>query len=129
MDTIRRPPITARQALVVILCIAALAGISGGHYLASRSGEPLALAYLSSLLLSFYIFLWYCRDRDARGERPSRWLSVFMVSLTVVAVPYYVWHSRPRGQKLRAFARLLGFVFLCVLAEIAGTIAGALFFP
>jgi hypothetical protein len=129
MATTPQPPITARQALGLILGVTALAGVSGGIYMGRGSAEPLLTGYLFAFLLSFYVFLWYCRDRDARGDLPSRWLSIFMVSMTVVALPYYVLRSRPKGQKLRGFFRLGGFVLLCVLAEIAGVIVGALLLP
>jgi hypothetical protein len=48
--------------------------------------------HLATLLISigssFYPFLWYCRDRDARGYPRSRWLNIAMVALTIVALPY-----------------------------------------
>jgi hypothetical protein len=117
----RNPPFTQRHALaalyVVVLWMGAEAAWPHPH-----DGLPLVLwDYWFSFLFSFIGFLWFCRDRDARGYPRSRWLSVCMVGLGPLAVPYYLVRSRPRGERAKALLRLAAFM----LAELALMLLGA----
>jgi uncharacterized membrane protein len=43
-----------------------------------------------------------------------------MVSVGFLAIPYYLWRSRPAGQRGRALLRFFGFVVLLVLVTALG---------
>lgn len=116
----------ARQSLYLLLTIVVVNGIVSGRYLALDKQEPLLSIGLFGLLFSFVPFLWYCRDGDARGYERSRWLSIGVVVMAPLAIPYYLVRSRPDGQKSRAVFRFLGYVLLLVLALLVGTMFGAL---
>lgn len=52
----------------------------------------------TSLVLSiaalFLIFVWYRLDADSRGFRRSPLLSVAVVGVTILALPYYLFRTR-----------------------------------
>lgn len=85
----------------------------------------LAVMALIGLAFNFTSFVWYCRDSDAAGYRRSLGLNIAVILLGPFAVAYYLLRSRPKGRRLRAILRLLGFIALAVLASVLGTIAGA----
>lgn len=116
----------ARQSLYFLLTIVMINGIVGGRYLVLERPEPLLSIALFGFLFSFVPFLWYCRDGDARGYERSRWLSIGVVALAPLAIPYYLVRSRPDGQKGRAVFRFVGYVLLLVLAMMIGAVLGAL---
>jgi hypothetical protein len=109
MKTIDMSERPARPALFALLFIAVLGGAMAGFAASRHLAPPLAWGNTLDLLFGFLCFVWYCRDGDARSFNRSRWLSVAMVSVTLLAIPYYLWRSRPRGQRRRAIMRYLGF--------------------
>jgi hypothetical protein len=111
---------TNRLPLFALLFITALTGVFGGHFLARHVDAALLLKFALEMMFSFVSFLWYCRDSNARDYIRSRWLSVAMVSVGLLAIPYYLWRSRPAGQRGRALLRFFGFVVLLVLVTALG---------
>jgi hypothetical protein len=55
-------------------------------------------------------------------------LSVAIIALTVLAVPYYLLRSRPRGQRLKAVGKYLGFALLVWIAFLLGSLPVYLLF-
>jgi hypothetical protein len=121
IDFAERPP---RQALFALLFIATLAGAMNGFASSRHAAEPLVWTTTADLVSSFLCFVWYCRDGDARSFIRSRWLSVAMVAFTVPTIPYYLWRSRPRGQRLRAILRYIAFAVLLAIATGVGFVLG-----
>lgn len=118
----RNPPFTQRHALAALYVVVLWMGAEAAWPHAHDSGLPLVVwDYWFSFLFSFIGFLWFCRDSDARGYPRSRWLSVCMVGLGPLAVPYYLVRSRPRGERAKALLRLAAFM----LAELALLLLGA----
>jgi hypothetical protein len=81
---------------------------------------------LLDIMFSFLTFLWYCRDGDARNFVRPRWLSVAMVSAVVPAIFFYLWCSRPRGQRRRAMIRSAGIMALLLLITAASGLLGTM---
>jgi amino acid transporter len=106
--------------LALLVAVTAVAGVVDAHDMALHV-QSNGWAVLSSLMFSYLCFYWYRLDSEARLYRRSRWLSVGVVMLAIVAVPYYLVRSRPAGQKRRALLRLAGF---CVLLGAAGVLGG-----
>ncbi|NML60099.1 hypothetical protein HHL21_03160 [Massilia sp. RP-1-19] len=75
---------------------------------------------------NFVAFVWYCRDSDAMGYKRSSGLNIAVILLGPFGVAFYLVRSRPKGKRLRAVLRLLGFVCLLVGASVPGTIIGAI---
>lgn len=106
--------------LALLVAVTLVAGVVDAHDMALHV-QSNGWAVLSTLMFSFLSFYWYRLDSEARQYRRTRWLSVGVVMLAIVAVPYYLVRSRPAGQKGRALLRLAGF---CVLLAVAGTAGG-----
>jgi hypothetical protein len=117
---------TTRTALFWMLAISIVTGAMGGYASSRHAAQPLAGGYVLEVLFSFVSFVWYRSDRDARAYVRSRWLSVAMVGASIVTVPYYLWRSRPRGQRRGAILRFSGFVVLLVTLFAAGSVLGVL---
>jgi membrane-associated PAP2 superfamily phosphatase len=116
---------TARQTLYTILLITALAGAVSGHFTAQDALEPLVLHYPLELCFSFVTFLWYCRDSDMQRYVRSRWLSVAIIGISILAIPYYLVRSRPKGKKAGALLRYVGFLVLAASVTAASMALGA----
>ena len=120
-DFAERPP---KHALFALLFIAVLEGAMNGFASSRHAAEPLVWTHATSLASSFLCFVWYCRDGDARAFIRSRWLNVAMVAFTVLTIPFYLWRSRPRGQRARAIVRYVGFAVLLGIVTAAGFVLG-----
>jgi hypothetical protein len=106
--------------LVLLVAVTAVAGVVDARDMALHIQSG-GWAVLSTLMFSYLSFYWYRLDREAYLYRGSRWLSIGIVMLAIVAVPYYLVRSRPAGQKGRALLRLAGF---CVVLGAAGALGG-----
>lgn len=113
-----------RPALFALLFVAVLVGATNGLSAYRHAAQPLLWTHGLDFVSSFLCFVWYCRDGDARSFIRSRWLNVGMVSCTVLAIPYYLWRSRPQGQRGRAIARYAGFGVLVGMVTAAGFVLG-----
>lgn len=110
-------PRGAAIALLALMFLSALVEAATGM----REREAPALwTFVSGLASSFLSFYWFRLDREQRGWPRSRWLSMAIVFLTPVAIPWYIAHTRPRGRKLRGVLRFAGYVLLMLVASVAG---------
>lgn len=113
------PPVSAKQARYAVLGVFFCGALIE---LVSPLGGLLAL----NLLSSFFIFLWYCRDRDAAGRRRSLLRNLGVILLPFIAIPWYLMRHQPMRGKVRALLRFLGFIGLMLLAGLAGALVTAL---
>jgi hypothetical protein len=118
------PTRPARPALFAVLLMALLVGATNGFAAFRHAPEPLLWTHGLDVAFSFTSFVWYCRDGDARSYVRSRWLNIGMICLTMLTVPYYLWRSRPRGQRLRAIVGYVGFGILVGLVTAGGFVLG-----
>lgn len=106
---------------VFLLYLAALSGMAS--YLDARGiAEPQWSVVLTSLAGSLLIFWWYRTDSTLRSYRRSPLLNVAVVAVGFLAVPYYLLRSRERGQRLRSFMKMLGFIVLMIGAMLVGAL-------
>jgi len=119
-DSGYHPVMTPRGVLAALLVLMFVSMLVEMGTQVRAGGEPVLWSLLSGLLSSFLSFYWFRVDRELRGWPPSRWLSTAIVTITPLAVPYYLARSRPKGEKLRGVARFVGFVFLLLLASVLG---------
>jgi phosphatidylglycerophosphate synthase len=123
IDLAERAP---KPALIALLFIALLAGAMNGFTASHHAAQPLVWTLAIELVFSFLCFAWYCRDGDGRSFIRSRWLNIAMVTFTMLAIPYYLWRSRPRGQRWRALLRYVGFGVLLGIVTGIGFVLGVL---
>jgi hypothetical protein len=117
---------TNRMNLYALSLITALSGLFGGHFMARHVSAVLMARFAFELMFNFVSFVWYCRDSDARSFIRSRWLSVAMVCVPVLAIPWYLLRSRPKGKRGKAILRFVGFLFLLACVGVAGMVTGEL---
>ena len=115
-----------RPALFALLFMAVLVGATNGFAASRHAAQPLLWTHALDLVSSFLCFVWYCRDGDARSYIRSRWLNIGMITVTVLTVPYYLWRSRPVGQRLGAILRYAGFGVLLVMVTACGFVLGVM---
>jgi hypothetical protein len=115
-----------KQILGLILLSTALLGGMSAYLEAHGIREPPWSVLSTSMGFSLLVFWWYWADSTSRSYRRSPLLSVAVVAVAFVAVPYYLFRSRQKGQRLRAVASMLGFVALLVVALFAGAVPIAL---
>jgi hypothetical protein len=114
----------SRRILAAILATMFVSGVITGVADERQLPEPVGWTMLTGILTSFLTFCWFRLDRDARMVGRSAWVNIAILLLEPVALPVYLLVSRPKGEKLRALVRLLGFVVLIMLATMAGMVAG-----
>jgi len=79
-------------AVALFLLIAFLSGLARQYF---SPGQLLSKVDLPFLLIGlFLIFFWFRLDSDQLGYRRTPVLSVMVLALTVVALPYYFLRSR-----------------------------------
>jgi formate-dependent nitrite reductase membrane component NrfD len=88
---------TRKQILIAILLVMVLDGAVDASYAASGMSQPPQWSVPLTLCVSFLGFLWYRIDSDERNYKRSRGLNTAMIVLTILAMPYYLLRSRPRG--------------------------------
>ena len=113
------PPVSAAQARYALLAV-----FFFGTML--ELFAPLLALLVLNVLSSFFIFLWYCRDRDATGRRKSLGRNIGVILLPFITVPWYLMRPEPLPGKMRALLRFVGFVGLMLAAALAGALVTAL---
>jgi hypothetical protein len=86
-------------------------------------GSPLNLAYQFCVLL--LCFAWLEMDSRQLGIRRPWWLNLGVVFLTSIFVPYYLFKTRPQGQRGSAILAYFGMLFGSVIAMMAGMFLAA----
>jgi hypothetical protein len=113
------PPVSAAQARYALLAV-----FFFGTML--ELFAPLLALLVLNVLSSFFIFLWYCRDRDATGRRASLARNIGVILLPFITVPWYLMRREPLRGKLRALLHFVGFIGLMLAAALAGALLTAL---
>jgi hypothetical protein len=106
------------RALNSILLVMFGFGLGEGRFAPGETHADLHL--VASLIIGYLFFLWYASDADLRGIARSRLLSVAMVLLPLLALPYYLLRSRQVEERGNALGAFLGLLVLMPLARLAG---------
>jgi len=110
--------------VVFVVAAAAFAFIHGVH-IARGTSQPGYLQIVSSIIFGTLTFLWFWIDSEAHSFKRSPFLSVAIVVIALIAVPYYLMRSRGEGERLIAFAKLIFFVVILYIAIMIGGTSGA----
>ena len=70
------------------------------------------------------IFWWYRVDSEEVGYLRSPGLTVAIVALAIVAVPIYLYRSRPEGRKARALGGFALYGVAYILSGVSGAVLG-----
>jgi peptidoglycan/LPS O-acetylase OafA/YrhL len=121
------PPTLHRQkqaALVALLGASVVLGIvevALGLPM-QNSPERLGFTFAGNLALLVLGFRWLQLDARELDIRRPLWLTVGIVLLAAVFVPYYLFKTRPPERRLVAIAAFFGLVFACMLASAFGAL-------
>jgi len=108
-----------KSALLLALAMFSfLSGAAGQHYYPDQVFSPADIVF--TIVGTLLIYYWFRIDAAEHLYRRSALLNVGVVTLCVVALPYYLLRSR--GGKRGAAA--IGLFALCVLASTALDYAG-----
>jgi MFS family permease len=113
-----------RPKTVVLMLVALasfLAGAIGQYHWPGRMQPPSDLWFLA--VFALLGLAWYRLDSDQRSYRRTPLLSVAVIAVAAIALPYYFFRSRGAKRGLMA----LGAFVLVVLASGLLTIAGGYF--
>ncbi|NCT66809.1 MAG: hypothetical protein GXC76_04090 [Rhodanobacteraceae bacterium] len=92
--------------------------------LAAARGSGLNIGYEIAILIACFVWLGF-DSRQLEIRRPW-WLNVGVVLLTSVFVPYYLYKTRPAGQRGQAILSFFGIVFGSLIAMMTGMFLGLL---
>ena len=81
-------------------------------------GSGLNIGYEVAMLVT--CFIWLGLDSHQLDIRRPWWLNVGIVLLTSVFVPYYLYKTRPQGQRGQAILSFFGIVFGSIVAMMVG---------
>lgn len=106
--------------LVALFGAAFVLGAAGVFFGTTREGAA-ELFWISAFVGITLIFLWVSTDARERGYRRTAALNVAVIAFAAIAVPIYLYKSRPAGSRLKAIG---GFV-LAGLGYFAASFLGA----
>ncbi|MFZ2450683.1 MAG: hypothetical protein WAW36_09220 [Methylovulum miyakonense] len=75
------------------------------------------------ILFSFIMYWWYYLDKARHDYRAGKWLNMAVVGCGIIAIPFYLFRSRPLRQASMAF---LIFLLSIVGILISFTVGGAI---
>ncbi len=90
-------------------------------------GSALNIGYQIAILVA--CFMWLGLDSRQLDIRRPWWLNVGIVLLTSAFVPYYLYKTRPAGQRAQAIMTFFGIVLGGAIAMMAGMAVALVFSP
>ncbi len=83
------------------------------------------LALVGNVALLVIAFHWLNLDSRQLGIRRPTWLNIGIVLLLIVFVPYYLYKTRPAGQRGSVLLGFVAVLFACVFASAIGSALAA----
>ena len=100
----------------ILIALALLAIVNGGTSQYLEPGVAFGRSDLGFMLMGAILsFAWYYLDSEQIQYQRSTWLSVGVIGIGIVALPYYFFHSR-------GFKKGLLYTALFLLAAIAWSV-------
>ncbi len=105
--------------LSIVFLYATLVGYLETHH------DPLtkAIDLIFSVLMVAFTYLWYYIDATERHYKRTTMLGGAIILFSLLSVPYYLYKSRPPGQKVRA---VMNFLLVCVLWLVVIVVSASL---
>jgi hypothetical protein len=108
--------------LSLLLFLSVLLGAVSAYLEAHHIREPLWWYFGSTFLVLALIFAWYHMDSTLRSYQRSMLLNIGVVTVAVIALPYYIVRSRDKGQIAKDVMKLIGFFGLILVCGAFGGI-------
>jgi peptidoglycan/LPS O-acetylase OafA/YrhL len=106
---------TAKLARFTLLSIVFLYVTLAGYLDTHHDPVTKTIDLIFSVLMMAFTCVWYYCDANERHYKRTTMLGGAIILFSLLAVPYYLYKSRPPGQKARA---LMKFVTVCVLCLV-----------
>jgi hypothetical protein len=112
----------SKTMLLVTIAVASfIFGAVDQYFFPGNAWPPTAIIH--TLVGIFVVFLWYRRDSDELGYPRSSLLTIGVVAIAVLALPYYFFRSRGLKRGAVATALLLLVYAGCMALYVAGAYA------
>ena len=113
-----------RAILFVLFVLALLSGAIDGYRAINARPTSSPLDLIWAFAFGGASFAWYYFDALQVRFKRSKLLDVLVIALAFLAIPYYLFRSRPKGKRLRAVGLCLGFIVILIVATVVGGMAG-----
>ena len=109
-----------KTILILLFVTLGLSGACGEYYASHHRVTPKAFDVLFLVVSTVLVYRWYYVDAANRAYRRTALLGGAVIMLPLLAIPYYLFRSRPSGQKLRALLGFFGLVVLSIVTIVLG---------
>lgn len=118
-------PMSSKQVLIAMGVIAFLEGVAGGWVVNEPPSIQRKIFFSNLAINSILVLIWFRTDAAERSYERSRLLTVGVLGLGLVFVPWYLWRSRQGRSRIRAIA-YFGLVLLAaiVIQGLGGLVGG-----
>ena len=110
-----------KTIIILLFLTLGLSGACSEYYASHHRATPKAFDILFLVVSTVLVYRWYYLDAAARAYRRTALLGGAVIMLPLLALPYYLFRSRPSGKRMRA---LLGYFGLLVLAIVTIVLGG-----
>ena len=117
---------TSKRAITCLFATIVLYAAFIGYYGAHDRDPPKIIDLAGSLGVLVLTYVWYYFDAAERAYQRTAPLGAAIILVSIVAVPYYLLRSRPKGMRAKALLRLLGFGLAALVIGSAAAVIGAL---
>jgi hypothetical protein len=118
---------SARQVLVLYFLLLLSLGAVAGHYALVDRLPPRGFGPLFLLVTTALLYVWYYRDAAEQKFQRSARLGGAVILVSILAIPYYLWRSRPPGRRGRALLKFAGLFVLSFVVVLLGELAVMLY--
>jgi hypothetical protein len=102
-------------AMLGVFGMAVLTGFLDGLHLRVEGGTKFLVEFGPSIAALVFIFMWLHYDSERHTYKRSPLMNIGIAAVGIVAIPVYLFRSRPNGRRLRAILGFLGLSVLWVL--------------
>lgn len=110
-------------AFSICLLVAAASGFADAYFDARARSTPAIVDVISNLTLMMTGYLWFRHDCGEHRYRRGVLLGGAIILFAPLAIPYYLFRSRPAGARVRPLLRFLGLVAGVIAFSVIGMLA------
>ena len=109
-----------KTILILLFLTLGLSGACSEYYASHHRATPKAFDILFLVVSTVLVYRWYYLDAAARAYRRTALVGGAVIMLPLLALPYYLFRSRPTGQKLHALLEYFGLLVLAIVTIVLG---------
>ena len=114
----------ANRCIAMFFASLATYGGVAGYFIRANTNSPGIVDLLFALIFAVVLYLWYYFDAKERTYKRTTILGGAIIMLPFIAIPYYLFKSRPHGVRVGSILRYIGLAALAFFTVlIIGIIA------